>query len=253
LITLDHDSITTATSTTADQRTLVQRRSFGIKRSLRCGELHATETRTGNRFMPPMKLERSRSGDRCYASPAYVIMALDALGYAAEHPDRLAAQFRLESMMQRTEESAVGSTAMASLAVGESGYGAGLRGAGDWLISKEVRVKGDWSVRRPNTEPSGWSPEYAGAYYPQTDLSALVLLGIGRTEFSDAAARNACTARAANWLLAMRVIASAAALAAGSVLAVSDVTSSAWAVLRGAWVAGRRAMGGSLSAHELKL
>ncbi len=42
----------------------------------------------------------------------------------------------------------------------------------DWLLTKEVRRKGDWSVKRPEVEPSGWDFEFANEYYPDIDDTA---------------------------------------------------------------------------------
>ena len=44
-----------------------------------------------------------------------------------------------------------------------------LRRAADWLIAREVRRKGDWSVKRPDLEPSGWAFEFAAEGF-QGDL-----------------------------------------------------------------------------------
>ena len=44
--------------------------------------------------------------------------------------------------------------------------------AADWLLTKEVRRKGDWSVKRPNVEPSGWYFEFANEFYPDIDDTA---------------------------------------------------------------------------------
>jgi len=38
---------------------------------------------------------------------------------------------------------------------------ASLTPAADWLLHKEIRRKGDWSIKRPDTEPSGWAFEFA--------------------------------------------------------------------------------------------
>ncbi len=48
----------------------------------------------------------------------------------------------------------------------------------DWLLTKEVRRKGDWSVKRPKTEPSGWYFEFANEFYPDIDDTAMVLLAL---------------------------------------------------------------------------
>ena len=47
-----------------------------------------------------------------------------------------------------------------------------LRRSADWLLTKEVRRKGDWSVKRPKTEPSGWYFEFANEFYPDIDDTA---------------------------------------------------------------------------------
>ena len=76
--------------------------------------------------------------------------------------------------------------------------------AADWLISKEVRRKGDWSVKRPDTEPSGWAFEFANEFYPDIDDTAMVLLALMHAKASDPKAQAAAERRAINWLLAMQ-------------------------------------------------
>ena len=53
-----------------------------------------------------------------------------------------------------------------------------LTPAADWLLDKEIRRKGDWSIKRPNTEPSGWAFEYCNEYYPDIDDTAMVMLSL---------------------------------------------------------------------------
>src|ERR1035438_10181504 len=58
-------------------------------------------------------------------------------------------------------------TAICAFAMGEARVPADdprMTRAADWLISKEVRRKGDWSVKRPDTEPSGWAFEFANEF-----------------------------------------------------------------------------------------
>ena len=76
--------------------------------------------------------------------------------------------------------------------------------AADWLISKEVRRKGDWSIKRPDTEPSGWAFEFANEFYPDIDDTAMVLLALMHAKASNPEAQAACERRAINWLLAMQ-------------------------------------------------
>ncbi len=97
-------------------------------------------------------------------------------------------------------------TAIAAYALGEAGYPASnaLQRTAQWFLEKEVRRKGDWSVKRPNAEPSGWAFEFANDYYPDIDDTAMVLLGLKHARATSAASQRACQQRAVNWLLAMQ-------------------------------------------------
>ena len=74
----------------------------------------------------------------------------------------------------------------------------------DWLLTKEVRRKGDWSIKRPDVEPSGWYFEFANEFYPDIDDTAMVLLSLLHARASNSRAQEACAKRAVNWLLAMQ-------------------------------------------------
>ena len=149
-----------------------------------------------------------------YPAMMYFIMALDALDYAQDHPDRVEAIRHFESLLIETEDrfifqpcvSPIWDTAICAFAMGEAGVqdDARLTRAADWLISKEVRRKGDWSIKRPDTEPSGWAFEFANEFYPDIDDTAMVLLALMHAKASNADAQAACERRAINWLLAMQ-------------------------------------------------
>jgi squalene-hopene/tetraprenyl-beta-curcumene cyclase len=76
--------------------------------------------------------------------------------------------------------------------------------AADWLVGREIRRKGDWSVKRPRTEPSGWAFEYNNQFYPDIDDTAMAALALSEATGSDPKAQGACEKRAADWLLAMQ-------------------------------------------------
>ncbi len=162
-------------------------------------------------------LERTRYSDglgAIYPPMMYTIMALDLLGYPAGHPDRVEAESQFMRLLTDDGErfffqpcfSVVWDTAIAAFALGESGHApeAALRRCADWLLSKEVRRKGDWSVARPNTEPSGWYFEFANEFYPDIDDTGMVLLALRQARASSDAAQQASVSRAVNWLLAMQ-------------------------------------------------
>ena len=79
-----------------------------------------------------------------------------------------------------------------------------LDSRGDWLLTKEVRRKGDWSVKRPNVEPSGWYFEFANEFYPDIDDTAMVLLSLLHARASNSGRAGRMRKRAVNWLLAMQ-------------------------------------------------
>ena len=79
-----------------------------------------------------------------------------------------------------------------------------LRQSADWLLTKEVRRKGDWSIKRPKTEPSGWYFEFANEFYPDIDDTAMVLLALNRSSASHAEEQQACEHRAIQWLFDMQ-------------------------------------------------
>ncbi|MFO0871849.1 MAG: squalene--hopene cyclase [Pirellulales bacterium] len=52
----------------------------------------------------------------------------------------------------------------------------------DWLLDKEVRERGDWSVRVA-AEPSGWFFEHRNVFYPDVDDTIMVLMAL-RSQFA---------------------------------------------------------------------
>ncbi len=149
-----------------------------------------------------------------YPSMMYLIMALDALGYPRDHPDLIDAIAQFDALMtDRGGEfyfqpcfSPVWDTAYATFALGEMGEAPEdrMRKAADWLISREARRKGDWSVKRPDLEPSGWAFEFANEHYPDIDDTAMVLLALLHARATDPAAQERCEKRAGNWLFGMQ-------------------------------------------------
>jgi len=162
-------------------------------------------------------LERTHATDglgAIYPPMMYIIMALDLLGYPPDHPDRAEAEKQFERLMVDDGErfffqpcfSVVWDTAIAAFALGESSISpaADMQRTADWLLTKEVRHKGDWSVMRPNLKPAGWYFEYANEFYPDIDDTAMVLLALRYAKAADAAAQKAAEKRALDWLLGMQ-------------------------------------------------
>jgi squalene-hopene/tetraprenyl-beta-curcumene cyclase len=148
-----------------------------------------------------------------YPSMMYAIMAFDVLGYPETHPMRVEAQRVFDNLLVDDGDryffqpcfSPVWDSAISAYALGEAGYqGPALKECANWLLSKEIRRKGDWSVKRPNTEPSGWAFEFRNDHYPDIDDTAMVVLSFKHARASNKEAHAACERRALNWLLAMQ-------------------------------------------------
>ncbi len=74
----------------------------------------------------------------------------------------------------------------------------------EWLLSKEVRHPGDWQIRRPGLEPTGWHFQFHNAFYPDLDDTAMVLLGLKRSPLANEPATLAAIGRGVDWLLSMQ-------------------------------------------------
>ena len=119
----------------------------------------------------------------------YSILALHLRGYPLDHPVMAKALGGFDTFEVREGDmrwleccqSPVWDTALAVVALGDAGvppdHPAMLR-AGEWLLNEEVRVPGDWSVRRPNLAPGGWAFEFENDNYPDIDDTAEVALAL---------------------------------------------------------------------------
>jgi squalene-hopene/tetraprenyl-beta-curcumene cyclase len=161
-------------------------------------------------------LERMKHADglgAIYPPMQYSIMALDVLGYPESAPVRVEAVRQFDSLMVDDGNtlffqpcfSPVWDTALAAFALGEAVMGGtALTRTMDWLLAREIRRHGDWSVKRPYTEPSGWAFEFQNDWYPDIDDTAMVLLAWPHMKASRASAQSAARQRALDWLLAMQ-------------------------------------------------
>ena len=157
-------------------------------------------------------LARTRYSDglgAIFPSIMYSIMALDVLGYPPDQRDRAEAQSQCDRLLRDDGErfyfqpctSVVWDTAIAAYALADdpSFPRERLSTAADWLLSKEVRHKGDWAWRRPKTPPSGWSFQFANEFNPDIDDTAMVLLALSRAREGSAAAQ-----RGLRWITGMQ-------------------------------------------------
>ena len=99
-------------------------------------------------------------------------------------------------------QSPVWDTGLAVLALRACGVPADhpqLVRAGEYLLSQEVTVKGDWSIRVPDLAPGGWAFEYENDLYPDTDDAAVISLALRQLDLGDDAVK-----RGLDWLVGMQ-------------------------------------------------
>jgi squalene-hopene/tetraprenyl-beta-curcumene cyclase len=124
-----------------------------------------------------------------FPSILQAIIALRCLGYDNTTPVYQKAEKVLEGLFVNDAKgfriqpclSPVWDTAISTVALVESGVrpdDSRIQKAANWLTNHRVTTKGDWAVRIPNIEPSGWSFEFKNSYYPDVDDTAMVLLAL---------------------------------------------------------------------------
>jgi squalene-hopene/tetraprenyl-beta-curcumene cyclase len=168
------------------------------------------------------RFEKSDGLGAIYPGILNSIVALRCLGYSTDDPQVIRAisefeklgideagiadhsepAFRMQPCM-----SPVWDTALALFALGESGVSKNdprMLKAADWILSKEVRTKGDWAVKVPNVTPGGWYFEFNNEFYPDVDDSAMVLLGLDKVENPRERYQHEVSQRAIDWIFAMQ-------------------------------------------------
>jgi len=119
------------------------------------------------------------------------IVALKCLGYAEDSPEILTAHRELDKLTIHEEQTArlepcrspVWDTAISLIALREAAVPSDdprLRRGVEWLLSKEVRDHGDWSVRMPGVEPGGWYFEFNNEFYPDIDDTIMVTMALAK-------------------------------------------------------------------------
>lgn len=152
-----------------------------------------------------------------YPAMANTIMAMNALDYPIDHPERQAVRRAINKLVVERENEAylqpcvspVWDTSLAMHAIMETrGQGVGgpqapaVEDGAGWLCAHQVLdVKGDWTVNRPNVRPGGWAFQYHNAHYPDVDDTAVVVMALHR---SDPDANAEAVARGAEWVIGMQ-------------------------------------------------
>jgi squalene-hopene/tetraprenyl-beta-curcumene cyclase len=147
-----------------------------------------------------------------YPAMANSVMMYDVLGYAKDHPDRAIARKSIDKLLVIKDDEAycqpcvspVWDTALTCHALLESGdenaVAEAERGL-QWLKPLQVLdIKGDWAARRPDVRPGGWAFQYANAYYPDLDDTAVVVMAMDRAQRADTGRYREAIERAREWI-----------------------------------------------------
>ncbi len=119
------------------------------------------------------------------------VIAMKCLGYEDDSPEVLAALDELKQLTISEDDSdrlqpcksPVWDTAIATIALREANVPTehpSMEKAVSWLLSKEVRQPGDWSLSHRGIEPSGWFFEFRNRFYPDVDDTGMVLMALTR-------------------------------------------------------------------------
>jgi squalene-hopene/tetraprenyl-beta-curcumene cyclase len=146
----------------------------------------------------------------------YSIMALHLLGYGIDHPiikkaiDGLDRFTIRDAKGRRLEacQSPLWDTVLVMTGLADAGLPAdhpALVSSANWVLAEEIRQKGDWQVRRPDTPAGGWAFEFDNDNYADTDDTAEVILALRRVELPDGAkATRTAISRGLRWLEGMQ-------------------------------------------------
>jgi squalene-hopene/tetraprenyl-beta-curcumene cyclase len=134
---------------------------------------------------------QDRSGYWGGIFPAMVnsVLALLLQGYSFDNPivyhglkavDRFASKkdgsYRVQSTVSPVWDTAI--TLYTLMEAGVDKNSTAVRKSARWLLRRQVRRKGDWSVKSPGLEPGGWAFEFENDFFPDNDDTALVLLAL---------------------------------------------------------------------------
>ena len=147
-----------------------------------------------------------------FPSMMNTILAFQCLGYSDDHPvmrkatrdlealevdDSENSDFRIQPCLSPVWDTAITMTALSAAGVKPDAPAMTL--GADWLLSKEVKMRGDWAVKNPTKVTGGWAFEFANDWYPDIDDTAKVLLGLRQARATDPAQQKGATERGLAW------------------------------------------------------
>jgi squalene-hopene/tetraprenyl-beta-curcumene cyclase len=176
--------------------------------------LRGLALKTAERWMLS-RFEKSDGLGAIFPAMVNSVMAMRSLGYEESHPHMATALHKLrrleiekgDTMHLQPCESPVWDTALAINALHEAGVPRDdprLVAAARWLVGKEVRGSGDWQVRNPEVEISGWYFQFQNEFYPDVDDTSAVLMALERADLSRVEGGADAVRRGLTWVLSMQ-------------------------------------------------
>jgi squalene-hopene/tetraprenyl-beta-curcumene cyclase len=169
------------------------------------------------------RFEKSDGLGAIYPAMLNSIVALRCLDYSFDDPQMIRAMDEFEKLGIDCPEGTpdyptptfrmqpcfppVWDTAQAMYALGEAGVSRTdphMLKAADWILSKEIRTKGDWAEKVRNVEPGGWCFEFNNEFYPDVDDTGQVLMALNCVDHPRERYHYEVCQRALNWVWAMQ-------------------------------------------------
>ena len=169
------------------------------------------------------RFEMSDGLGAIYPAMLNAIIALRCLGYSTDDPQMIRAMDELEKLGIDCPEgtadyptptfrmqpcfSPVWDTAQALSALGDAGVSRSdprMIKAVDWLLAKEVRIKGDWAEKVRDVEAGGWSFFFNNQHYPDVDDTGEVLLALKTVDHPRERQVDEAAKRGIDWVFAMQ-------------------------------------------------
>jgi len=163
-------------------------------------------------------LERFEMSDglgAIYPAMLNAIIALRCQGYSLDDPQMIRALDEFEKLGIEEEDTfrmqpckpPVWDTAYAMFALGEAGLSPTdprMVKSADWILQKQVRQAGDWTVKNKKGKPGGWYFEFNNEFYPDVDDTAMVALGLAQVEHPNGRYQLESVERAIEWVMSMQ-------------------------------------------------
>lgn len=159
--------------------------------------------------------ERSDGLGAIFPPMIYTVICLHCLGHRGDSPRMQWALQQLEDLKIQEKDtvrlqpcfSPVWDTALTLIGLADAqvpdSHPAVMAGV-QWLLDRQARRPGDWSLSAPGVEPGGWYFEYRNEFYPDVDDTAMVLTALARTGHARTASAQPAVRRALRWLLHMQ-------------------------------------------------